>query len=208
MDTPQSQTPSFFDGREAPRRETVRAIGRAGAALLGILGLHGIVSDPTAARERKGKDRHGAHAAKKGKPKVGPTGPMGPTGPAGPGSGDPGPTGPTGPVGPAGIQGIPGSPGIPGPAGQPGSNATIEVTLGEHVVFAVQGDFRTSISSASYCPAGYTAISGNVELGGNVCRLVGFNRVVSGNGWRAAVTCDPPYLYEYNSIQAVCLRTS
>lgn len=208
METDHVEPPSSFASHETPRRRAVRSMGVAAAALMGLFGLHGVMApSESAARTRMGTGHRRPRAEKKAKVKVGPTGPTGPAGPAGVGSGDPGPAGPTGPAGVQGLQGIPGAPGIPGPAGQPGSNATISVTLGEYVVFAVQGNTGASTGRTSLCPTGYTAISGNVELGGNACHLVAFNQLEV-TGWRAVVTCDPPFLYEFNSIQAVCVRTS
>ena len=190
-------SPSSLVAQAAPRREAVQTLGRAGAAVLGMLGLRGMVSDPVTAGERKGKNRHRVRAEKKAKTKVGPTGP---TGPAGVGSGDPGPTGP---MGPAGLRGE------TGPEGAPGSNATPSIILGEYVEFAVQGDPSggSGVGRTSFCPVGYTAISGNIVLGGFACKI---NRSLQLDvrGWQVGVSCTEPYLYEFNSIQAVCVRTS
>ena len=78
-----------------PRRDAVRTLGAAGAAVLGLIGLQ-------VGAEAKGKQAGSEHHKHKRNRKRGRTGPTGPTGPAGSGSGSTGPTGPTGATGATG----------------------------------------------------------------------------------------------------------
>jgi hypothetical protein len=79
--TPQGPFTSF--DQEAPRRQAVRSLGAAGAALLGAIGMSAASTETRA----KGKDKQ-VTSEKKGKKgkngKRGPAGPAGPQGPPGP----------------------------------------------------------------------------------------------------------------------------
>lgn len=81
------------------RRDAVRTLGAAGAAVLGLIGLQ-------AGTEAKDKQA----GSEKKRRKKGKRGPTGPTGPAGSSTGG-GPTGPTGPAGPTGATGATGATG-------------------------------------------------------------------------------------------------
>lgn len=117
------------------RRDAVRGIGVAGAALLGVLGVQGL-AEGRSGKDKKPRKTHRAGAEKKKGGGVGPTGPTGPTGPAGATSGIEGPPGPIGAVGPT------------GPAG-PASGAFLGVTTVENGVLVQP---RVSVSVVATCP--------------------------------------------------------
>lgn len=155
-----------------PRRDAVRTLGAAGAAVLGLIGLQAGVEakDKQAGSEKKRR--------KKGK-----RGPTGPTGPAGSSTGG-GPTGPVGPTGPA------------GPAGATGATgATGSISLANLNLVRYNGTSQSIAVTATLvsgtCGAGELLVSGGwqADIVGDVCftETEGFG--ASNDTWEVTVRC-------------------
>ena len=167
------------------RREAMRSLGVAGAALLGVLGVQGLAdAHPGKGKGTKARKAQRAGAEKKkGGGAAGPTGPTGPTGPAGAASGIEGPTGPMGKDGPT------------GPAG-PSAGAFLGVTTVEKSV-TVQPGVSASVTATCPTPAANEQI---YATGGGInCEthldngeyrgfMIGSSDRVAPNAWRIVAT--------------------
>jgi hypothetical protein len=188
--TPSGPAGPFTEG--TPRRDAVRTLGAAGAALLGAVGLSAIHAEAKDKGKGKGNDRKRGERVggeKKGKPgKPGPTGPTGPTGLAGGGTGSEGPTGPT------------------GPRGNTGSAATASIVLGPEVAFVIADG--ASNEATSLCPAGSVPTGGSVTIFNSNCHLVASDRTAAGDGWHGRGRCPSGQGGHTNFVQAICLQTN
>ncbi|MFN8663130.1 MAG: hypothetical protein U0075_14680 [Thermomicrobiales bacterium] len=122
-------------GEQTRRRDAMRSLGMAGAALLGVLGMQG-VGESRAGEGKKSRSKRQAKGEKQKGGGRGPTGPTGPTGPACSANGTGGPTGPAGAIGPT------------GPAG-PATGAYRGVTTVENGVTVQPG---VSVAVIATCP--------------------------------------------------------
>lgn len=131
---------------DTPRREAVKTLGVAGAALLGALALQAAAADVKAQEKAKGKGKGKKAKSEKKKSKVGPPGPAGSTGPQGP----------------------------QGPAGASGQGGNVSFVLGTFETFSVPAnDFNSTFSQ---CPQGAIAISGSYLMTNPKCTPTSSNQ--------------------------------
>lgn len=162
-----------------PRRDAVRTLGAAGAAVLGLIGLQA----GTEARDKQ-------VGSEKKRRKKGKRGPTGPTGPAGSSTGG-GPTGPTGPAGPAGATGATGAPGATGATGSisPANLNLLRYNGSSQTITGPNGGVVTLVSGS--CGTGELLVSGGwqADISGDVCftETEGFG--ASNDFWQVTVRC-------------------
>ncbi|MFN8662285.1 MAG: hypothetical protein U0075_10365 [Thermomicrobiales bacterium] len=158
-----------------PRRDAVRTLSAAGAAVLGLIGLQ---TAGDARNQQAGSENNRRKRRKKGK--RGPTGPAGPTGPTGGGTG----AGPTGPAGPIGAT---------GPTGPTGPTSLAGLSLVSHDGTAqniADGAVATLVSGS--CQAGELLVSGGWDaaaITGDVCFTETTGRGPTNDQWTVTVRC-------------------